>query len=271
MTLSDEARRYQTTGEIADDATAKALREQNYKKYFNQQLQLDAAQKKANLYFQQGLEQQGLGSTGGSDISRTMMNNAYMNQAQANLGSFQDTESTITADNASRWQTEQASKDQNFLSQLNSIGEMADISSTEKQQLIDKLIANYGYNDSSSEVIKSAIDTARAQLTPSNMPKGGDSSWYNNDTAVTDTQALKSSMGNWGQALSDTLKYIEKVGPEANGMVFQLQSSGYDNAYLYYDNGRYYRITEAQADNLVKNGAKARKEGYWGTAHNYGH
>lgn len=271
MTLSDEARRYQTTGEIADDATAKALREQNYKKYFNQQLQLDAAQKKANLYFQQGLEQQGLGSTGGSDISRTMMNNAYMNQAQANLDSFQDTESNITADNASRWQTEQASRDQNFLSQLNSIDEMADISSTEKLQLIDKLIANYGYNDSSSEVIKSAIDTARAQLTPSNMPKGGDSSWYNNDTAVTDTQALKSSMGNWGQALSDTLKYIEKVGPEANGMVFQLRSSDYDNAYLYYDNGKYYRITKAQADNLVKNGAKARKEGYWGTTHIYGH
>ena len=271
MTLSEEAKRFQTTGEIADDATAKALREQNYKKYFNQQLQLDAAQKKANLYFQQGLEQQGLGSTGGSDISRTMMNNAYMNQAQANLGTYQDTENSITADNASRWQTEQASKDQNFLSQLNSIGEMTNLSASDRQQLIDKLIANYGYNDGSSEVIKSAIDTARAQLSPSNMPKGGNASWYNSDNAITDTAALKSSMGNWGTALSDTLKYIEKVGPEANGMVFQLVSSGYDNAYLYYDNGKYYRITEAQADNLVKNGAKARKEGYWGTTHIYGH
>lgn len=263
-TLSEQAKKYQDENQIQDDASAKALREQNYKEYFNQQLQLAAAKQLGDKYFQDSMNRQGMGTSGQTDTSRTIANNAYLNQQQANLGSYQTKEMQITADNATRWkeeqekqQQEQASKDTNFITQLNTIGESS-MSTSEKNALIDKLLENYGYaSGNASSAVQSAIDTARAQIN-SSVPSGGDSSWYNDANALTEETDVKASFSNWGKATKAMLENNKKFGPEMDGGLFILQNDNSERAYVYYSGGKYYRISEEQAKSLANNGAKQR-------------
>jgi len=256
-TLSEQAKQYQDENQIQDDASAKALREQNYKDYFNQQLQLAAAKQLGDKYFQESMNRQGMGTSGQTDTSRAIANNAYMNRQQTNLGNYQSTEAQITADNATRWQNEQASKDSNFITQLNSIGEST-MSTSEKNALIDKLLENYGYaSGNASSAVQSAIDTARAQVN-SSVPSGADSSWYNDANALTEETDIKSSLSNWGKATEAMLKNNKKYGPDMDGGLFILQNNNSERAYVYYSGGKYYRISEEQAKSLANNGAKQR-------------
>lgn len=243
--ITEQAKQYQSNNEISDDAAATALREQNYKSYFNSQLQLANAKAKANKYYQESLEQSGTQASGGSDIAKTMMNNAYMNQFQNNLGNYQTQESQITADNASRWSEEQASKDSNFMTQLNTISSDTTTSSDQKQELINKLLANYGYqNGSMSSASQTAYDSAIQSI-------------KNNQYGTAyDQSGIEEQLGNWGNELYYAIKegVNEKQNPD--NTVMELVNGNGNLAYVYYNNGSYYVINQNQAKQLVNNGAQ---------------
>ena len=254
-TIIDDAKRYQNENQIQDDAAAKALREQNYKGYFQQQLQLAAAKQLGNRYYQESLERQGLGSSGEGATGNAIMNNAFMNQQQTNLGNYLTEENKITSDNATRWQNEQASKDANLISQIDSIGQSS-LTTEEKRGLIEKLTKNYGYGEggNASSAVQSALDYANAQIS-SGLPSGADSTWYNDQSALTDIKAIQDASSNQPRNAERMYNYVKENGDDANNSVFELVNSSGHAVHFYYNNGKYYKVTAEQAEKLGKGGS----------------
>lgn len=251
--ITEQAKAYQTSNEISDDATATALREQNYKSYFNSQLQLAAAKARANKYYQDSVDSSGLSSSSGSSIAKAIMNNAYQNQANTNLGNYQTQEATITSDNATRYQEEQASKDSNFMTQLNTISQDTSTTYEQKQNLINKLLANYGYSDETmGYASKSALDTA---LQTNENNKYG--------TAY-DQSTIKEQLSNWGDELSYAIKNKINGTSNPDNTVIELSNGNGELAYVYYNNGSYYVINQNTAKSLIANGANGYRSSKWG-------
>lgn len=254
LQLSEEAKKYQDANEITDDASAKALREKNYKSYFNTQLQLAATRELGNKYYQESLQRQGMGSSGEGTTGNVLMNNAFMNAQANNLGNYQQQEAQITADNATRYQNELASRDANFISQLNTIGQMeADFE--QKNKLIDELVANYGYGNDASSAVQSSIALARAQAN-NGTPSGVSASWFNSQNAIADTDTLKESLKYYNKPLETMVSDVNVNGAATDNSVYAL-NNGTTTVYIYYYKGNYYRISKDDALKMKQGGSKA--------------
>lgn len=255
LQLSEEAKKYQDANEITDDASAKALRDRNYKSYFNSQLQLAATRELGNKYYQESLQRQGMGSSGEGSTGNALMNNAFMNAQANNLGNYQQQEAQITADNATRYQNELASRDANFISQLNTIGQM-DTDFEQKNKLIDDLISNYGYADGTgSGAVQSSIALARAQAN-SGTPSGASASWFNSQNAIADTNTLKESLKYYDKPLETMVSDVNVNGSATDNSVYAL-NNGTTTVYVYYYKGNYYRISKEDALKMKNGGSKA--------------
>jgi len=131
-TVSDD------TSNVYDDALAKAKRDQNYKSYYNQAIQLYNMKNNANKYLQNSLANQGLNTQGYGSSASAGINNTAANLYQDAYKSYMENEQSITDDALSRYEENQTELDNQLVTFIQN--------ATDKEQ-INKYLTNYGYMD----------------------------------------------------------------------------------------------------------------------------
>lgn len=127
------------TSDPYEDALAKAKRDQNYKSYYNQAIQLYNMKNNANKYLSNSLASQGLNSQGYGSSARVGIGNTAANLYADAYSDYQANEQSITEDAISRYDENQTELDNQLVSYIQASGGDSD--------KINKYLTNYGYMD----------------------------------------------------------------------------------------------------------------------------
>lgn len=265
-----------------DDVADKAARDQNWKAYYNSQVQNYRVNELAQKYLKNSLQQQGMATQGAMGTAGTQLSNAFLNQGQTNLSNYYDTEADISSNAYSKYQQyaeQMAQEDAARDSEL--IGYLTSATTTAEAQ---QYLRNAGYIDDSGNYTSAwnELDDDRKRSIANALTK--------QQTNVSDTSSLESQLtsagsqamdfdtlanskfGNendadgWGSDSLNKRKYgvakeldamrnLTEGNPMSyNGTLFTLKGTfGNRPVYVMFLNGKYYRVTEDYANSYGGN------------------
>lgn len=124
---------------VYDDALAKVKRDQNYKSFYNNAIQLYNMKSNAQKYLDNEMASNGLQTQGYGSSAKVGINNQAINLYEKNFKDYNDTEQTITQDAFNRYNDKQVELDNQLVTFLQN-----DINN-EDSDAINKHLTNYGY------------------------------------------------------------------------------------------------------------------------------
>lgn len=264
---------YSGADESYDDPMAKLERSQNWKEFYNRQVQQNAVNELAAKYYQNTLRQQGLQSSGEGTTQSVIMANAGLNRLSENYGDYLNKEGEISSSAYARYADEQASKDNALIGYIGKSQNSDQISQyLSNSGLMATKDGNgniIGITDASGNPIQQDRQAAilnaitmqnnliNANGIEQRLAKQGATPFATFDDLRNAHAKYGNKIGTIGKDYKNESNHMnEMVGQgtgEYNGAVFKLERKHGDGViYVYYINGRYYQVTADDYANAEK-------------------
>lgn len=257
-------------GTVYDDAMAKALREQNYKSYFETAIQNYNMKANSEKYLANELAAKGLGTQGYGSSAAAGVQNTAMNMYSQNLDNYNKTEQEITMGNYERAEREKLESEQKQTELDNQVVGFIQNAITygADKDAINGLLSNYGYmekdangnyvftdkweslSDESKAYISSVIDSKDFVDDPNaDMPTYGTEYNYDKGKNISGYDAdgnLVKRKGWFNDENSYMNTAIEK-GEVKPGTYIALVNSKGERLYIYYGtDGKMYNMSHEE-------------------------
>lgn len=248
------------TETVYDDAQAQALRNSNYKTYYNSQLQLANTKRLAQQYLANNAAQSGMASQGVTGSNYIALNNSYANQYMQNQNAYQTQEDQITQDAYSRYNDEVSAKDQNLINYIYNATDYGDamgylknsgyytdeggidlssLSADRQRALTDALANKFGQEGSAKRLVATG-----------NMVEVAD--WDNTDGESipyfdgNGNRIKADAKHNSGKALVMLKGYTQDGANDGTAFRLASDSGSGESMYVLHSGGKYYIMTPAQ-------------------------
>ena len=258
--------------DVYDDALAKAERDQNYKTYYNNAIQLYNMKLNTQKYLNNSLAQQGLATSGYGTSAHAGVNNNAMNLYSKNLSDYNTAELNTTANAMTRYQAKQDQIDAEFTTYIQDALSQGDM------ELFNKYMQNYGYLDEDGNYTEKwdTLDSNRQAYYKSMIDAGmniasktdtSKKTYSIDDLADSQFQSydkdgnLRNGTKTFKKQFKDAynlLKASQSNGTLKNGDAIELYDDNWvnDTTYLIYENGQFRYMTKEQYDEYSGNKIK---------------
>ena len=250
-----------------DDALATALRDQNYKAYFNTAIQQYNMKNNMNKYLNNELANQGLHSQGYGSSAHAGINNQAINLYSQNLANYQKEEQDITQGAYERTEEKAIEKDNQlvqFIANANEYG---------NTDAINKYMQNYGYmnedgtytdawnnlDETRKAYIQSAIDEGKIESS-SNQDYQTVLN-YDDDAKLTayDKKGNIINSSHWNEEYKAFSNDIT-LGNVSADTYIKFRNNREETMYLYYsDDGKIYYVNKETWEARVNAGATSKE------------